>query len=110
MFHVGNLDHERVMASKRLFAEHVMPFLRPLNVDTASAAKNSKPVVETRHASGSTNGRLPLYGDFNYTITRDSPELVREFATSELLSRPMSKAILRSSPSREKFASSSQTS
>jgi hypothetical protein len=26
---------------------------------------------------------LPLYPDFNYTITRDSPEVVREFATIE---------------------------
>jgi hypothetical protein len=83
MFHVGNLDHEKVMASKRLFAEHVMPFLRPLNVDTASPAKRSTPIAETRQVGQSTNGRLPLYGDFNYTITRDSPEFVREFATTE---------------------------
>jgi hypothetical protein len=32
MFHVGNLAHEKVMKSKRLFAEHIMPVLRPLNV------------------------------------------------------------------------------
>jgi alkanesulfonate monooxygenase SsuD/methylene tetrahydromethanopterin reductase-like flavin-dependent oxidoreductase (luciferase family) len=31
MFHIGSMKHEHVMRSKRLFAEHVMPRLRPLN-------------------------------------------------------------------------------
>lgn len=33
MFHVGNLPHERVMSSKKLFSEYVMPALQDINVD-----------------------------------------------------------------------------
>lgn len=36
MFRVGNNRHEDVMNSKRLFAEHVMPRLRGVNVDSGS--------------------------------------------------------------------------
>lgn len=84
MFHVGNLKHERVMASKRLFAERVMPFLRPLNIDAAATAQAATaPATEARIARAAAPARLPLYGDFNYTITRDSLEVVGEFAKVE---------------------------
>ncbi len=82
MFHVGNLPHEKVMTSKRLFAERVMPLLRSLNIDTRPAVQTTTPTIETSRPAGLTGGRLPLYGDFNYTITRDSPEVIREFVTA----------------------------
>jgi hypothetical protein len=37
MFRVGNLPHEHVMNSKRLFAEHVMPRLRHINATSPVA-------------------------------------------------------------------------
>lgn len=84
MFHVGNLPHAKVMASKQLFAKHVMPALRPLNIDQAQqsqAAAASAPVYQVREE---LEGRhLPLYRDFNYVITRDSPETLREFVRNE---------------------------
>ena len=84
MFHVGNLAHAKVMASKQLFAKHVMPELRRLNVDqpeqpqvaAASAAAYAIREEEPR-------GHRPLYRDFNYVITRDSLEMYREFVHSE---------------------------
>src|SRR5207253_7384535 len=81
MFHVGNLRHDRVMASKHLFADLVMPALRHLNVDTSSAspAGSQKQSCEVRSASPSAADRPLLYRDFNYTITRDSHETLREF-------------------------------
>jgi hypothetical protein len=71
-----------VVASKQLFADRVMPFLRPLNIDTAAVAKAAALVIEVGQTRR-TGGQLPLYPDFNYTITRDSPEVVREFVTTE---------------------------
>jgi alkanesulfonate monooxygenase SsuD/methylene tetrahydromethanopterin reductase-like flavin-dependent oxidoreductase (luciferase family) len=82
MFHVGNIQHDKVVASKRLFADRVMPFLRPLNIDTTAVAKEAAPVIEVGQTRR-TGGQLPLYPDFNYTITRDSPEVVREFTINE---------------------------
>lgn len=83
MFHVGNLAHEKVMASKRLFADRVMPFLRPLNIDAAPAGRTAAAAIEVQPSGGSADTRLPLYRDFNYTITRDSPEVIDEFAVIE---------------------------
>ncbi|MGA2412417.1 MAG: LLM class flavin-dependent oxidoreductase [Candidatus Binataceae bacterium] len=78
MFHVGNLPHDRVMASKRLFAAHVLPALRDLNVDAipdqSLAAQGATP-YQLREAQS-----LGLYRDFNYTIDRDAPEVLRDFA------------------------------
>jgi alkanesulfonate monooxygenase SsuD/methylene tetrahydromethanopterin reductase-like flavin-dependent oxidoreductase (luciferase family) len=81
MFHVGNLPHERVMASKRLFAAHVLPALRHLNVD---------PIADPRQAARSAGSyevrgaeKLRLYRDFNYTINRDAQEIVRPFTRQE---------------------------
>jgi alkanesulfonate monooxygenase SsuD/methylene tetrahydromethanopterin reductase-like flavin-dependent oxidoreductase (luciferase family) len=77
MFHVGNLPHDRVMASKRLFAAHVLPALRDINVDAipdqSPAAQGATP-YQLREAQ-----RLGLYRDFNYTIDRDAPEVLRHF-------------------------------
>ncbi len=83
MFHVGNLPHEKVMASKRLFATHVMPALRQLNVDQPAqrTAAASAPAYRLRETEAADN--LPLYRDFNYVITRDSPETLREFVNNE---------------------------
>jgi hypothetical protein len=83
MFHAGNLPHEKVMASKRLFATHVMPALRPLNADqsepqTAAASASAYRLRETDAADN-----LPLYRDFNYVLTRDALETLREFVESE---------------------------
>ena len=60
MFHVGNLAHELVMKSKRLFAEHVMPALRHVNVDAPQQAAVQAPAYELKEAQPS--GQLPLYG------------------------------------------------
>ena len=84
MFHVGNLAHEKVIASKRLFAEHVMPALRHINIDqpvqpTAGAAQSSAAVLTAQSVSET----LPLYSDFNYTISRDSMETLGTFRRTE---------------------------
>jgi len=84
MFHVGNLAHDKVMASKQLFAKYVMPALRPLNVDVArqqSAAATQAATYQVRTEGDSEH--LPLYRDFNYVITRDASEMLREFVHSE---------------------------
>ncbi len=77
MFHVGNLAHELVMKSKRLFAEQVMPALRQVNCDP-------EPQVEPQAATYEPQqerpvGPLPLYADFNYSLVREAPETVGEF-------------------------------
>ena len=84
MFHVGNLAHDKVMASKRLFAARVMPVLRHLNVDLPAQPRAARAPVTAYSLRDSTAAeRLPLYSDFNYTITRDAPEMLREFVHSE---------------------------
>lgn len=84
MFHVGNLAHEKVMHSKRLFAEHVMPRLRPLNVDHPVSVPIS-PTAPVAYAvkNGEPRETLPLYGDFNYVITREALETVGAFSRTE---------------------------
>jgi alkanesulfonate monooxygenase SsuD/methylene tetrahydromethanopterin reductase-like flavin-dependent oxidoreductase (luciferase family) len=81
MFHVGNLAHEKVMRSKRLFAEHVMPALRHLNVDAPIRQQAAATVYEVRGTG--LDEHLPLYRDFNYVITRDAPETLQAFTISE---------------------------
>jgi alkanesulfonate monooxygenase SsuD/methylene tetrahydromethanopterin reductase-like flavin-dependent oxidoreductase (luciferase family) len=83
MFHVGNLAHEKVMKSKRLFAEHVMPALRQLNVD-APQQQGGGGTTDVYEIKGPKQGEaLPLYSDFNYVITRDAPETLRTFTIRE---------------------------
>jgi hypothetical protein len=85
MFHIGNIAHANVMNAKRLFAKHVMPALRDINV----VAQTIEPSRAAPLSVGSRNGRngdaseLPLYSDFNYVITRDAPEILRNFSKSE---------------------------
>jgi len=87
MFHVGCLRHEQVMRSKRLFAEHVMPRLRPLNQPVAASGRLAAPgtAITSAGAAASGNGHAapdgprPLYGDANYVLTRDSVETAGEF-------------------------------
>jgi alkanesulfonate monooxygenase SsuD/methylene tetrahydromethanopterin reductase-like flavin-dependent oxidoreductase (luciferase family) len=84
MFHVGNLAHEKVMKSKRLFAEHIMPVLRPLNVDEPATLHPVTPAASTYQVSGTrTQDVLPLYSDFNYVLTRDVLETVGAFTHRE---------------------------
>jgi alkanesulfonate monooxygenase SsuD/methylene tetrahydromethanopterin reductase-like flavin-dependent oxidoreductase (luciferase family) len=81
MLHVGNLAHEKVMASKRLFAQHVIPALRHLNVDSIS----SHP-VEATHAAyevSEADEGLALYTDFNYVIDREAPEVTNQFVRND---------------------------
>lgn len=82
MFHVGNITHDRVVKSKQLFAKHVMPVLRDINLDETPAEKPAAArTYEVRSSATVTaDGKLPLYKDFNYILTRDSPEVVRSFA------------------------------
>jgi len=84
MFHVGNLAHEKVMHSKRLFAEHVMPVLRPLNVDhPVSVPITPTATVAYDVKNGETRETLPLYRDFNYVLTREALETVGAFSRTE---------------------------
>jgi alkanesulfonate monooxygenase SsuD/methylene tetrahydromethanopterin reductase-like flavin-dependent oxidoreductase (luciferase family) len=78
MFHVGDLAHELVMKSKRLFAEHVMPALQHMNVPSVQhpQAKTAATYTVREDANAAT---LPLYNDFNYTLARESAETRREF-------------------------------
>ena len=77
MFHVGNLAHEKVMKSKRLFAEHIMPVLRPLNVDESTKRQTMAPAASMYQVKGiDSQDTLPLYSDFNYVLTRDVLETV----------------------------------
>jgi alkanesulfonate monooxygenase SsuD/methylene tetrahydromethanopterin reductase-like flavin-dependent oxidoreductase (luciferase family) len=82
MFHVGNLAHEKVMASKRLFAEHVMPELRHLNVDAGISQPVATARAETYEVSEEERG-LALYSDFNYVIDRDALEVTNQFARND---------------------------
>lgn len=82
MFHVGNLAHDKVMKSKRLFAERVMPALRPLNVDVPGPQQTKAAAGYEIRETG-LDEHLPLYRDFNYVITRDAPETLRSFTDSE---------------------------
>lgn len=82
MFHVGNLPHEKVMSSKRLFAEYVMPELRRLNVD----AEMSQPVTTARaeiYEIGEAKDGLALYKDFNYVIDREALEVIDQFVRND---------------------------
>ncbi|MBF6571443.1 MAG: LLM class flavin-dependent oxidoreductase [Candidatus Binataceae bacterium] len=81
MFHVGNLAHEKVVKSKRLFGQHVIPKLAHLNQDKPSAAKPAAAkAYEVRSETTKTsNGKLPLYQDFNHILGRDSAEVSRSF-------------------------------
>jgi alkanesulfonate monooxygenase SsuD/methylene tetrahydromethanopterin reductase-like flavin-dependent oxidoreductase (luciferase family) len=83
MFHVGNLPHEKVMASKRLFAAHVMPRLRGLNLSPQSGRRDETARAEAYEVKGKAGGKLPLYQDFNYMINRDAPEVIGQFARGE---------------------------
>lgn len=80
MFHVGNMGHDKVVNSKQLFAQYVMPKLRSLNVDEVrqQSATATPPLVYQVRA-GKGNEHLPLYPDFNYVISRDALETSREF-------------------------------
>ena len=60
MFHVGNLAHEKVMASKRLFAEHVMPELRHLNVDAGISPPVTTARAEIYEVREAKDGLAPL--------------------------------------------------
>ena len=80
MFHVGNLAHDKVMKSKRLFAEHIMPVLRPLNVDEPTTRPMVAPAASPYQVrSGNAQDPLPLYSDFNYVLNRDVLETAGAF-------------------------------
>lgn len=83
MFHVGNLAHDKVMKSKRLFAERVMPALRHLNVDQTTPLRASAAAHAYAVTGAVRDESLPLYNDFNYVLTRDAPETLRTFMSSE---------------------------
>lgn len=85
MFHVGDMAHERVIAAKRLFAEHVMPALRGMNVDPVKAAPTAALAAGAYELRGTDpDAMLPLYGDYNYVLTADCPEVAGRFAATEL--------------------------
>ncbi len=83
MLHVGSLRHDLVMRSKRLFAEYVMPCLRPVNEDTkgerppelrpAASRSIATPIASAPSAAG------PAEAEANYQLTPESPETLGEF-------------------------------
>ena len=77
MFHVGNIAHDAVMRSKRLFAEHVMPKLRPINEVAVRAPEPAAPVPIL--SPGVTQPVQQIPADANYQLTRESPEVLGEF-------------------------------
>jgi alkanesulfonate monooxygenase SsuD/methylene tetrahydromethanopterin reductase-like flavin-dependent oxidoreductase (luciferase family) len=77
MFHVGNIKHDAVMRSKRLFAEHVMPHLRPVNATEAQPAGPARPIRLTSPAGEEAS--TPMVTDANYQLTRESPEVIGDF-------------------------------
>ncbi len=89
MFHVGSLGHEPVMRSKRLFAEHVMPRLRPINEDLAGERPAGMSGGATRAAAGDSPKIRATAGnaaaaelaaaDANYQLTPESAETLGEF-------------------------------
>ena len=83
MFHPGNLPHEKVMASKQLFAAHVMPALRDINVDPISSRPVEAARAEAYEVRGTEAEGLSLYNDFNYIIHRDAPEVISQFVRRE---------------------------
>lgn len=74
-FRVGNATHEQALKSEELFAKHVMPILRKINVDEALSATNQMAanLIEVRRAATSSSD-LPFYQDSNYTLGRDAIE------------------------------------
>ena len=71
-FRVGNGTHKQALKSQELFAKHLMPILRKVNVKTPGEELAAKP-LEVCTASGQG---LPFYQDFNYSLNRDAIEMV----------------------------------
>jgi alkanesulfonate monooxygenase SsuD/methylene tetrahydromethanopterin reductase-like flavin-dependent oxidoreductase (luciferase family) len=73
-FRVGNGTHKQALQSQELFAKHVMPILRKVNVEeTANVADElSARSIEVRSDSGYG---LPFYQDSNYTLNPDAVEM-----------------------------------
>jgi alkanesulfonate monooxygenase SsuD/methylene tetrahydromethanopterin reductase-like flavin-dependent oxidoreductase (luciferase family) len=74
-FRLGNMTHEQVTKSKKLFVDKVMPFLHPINAVVEPARVDGHP-YEVRADAGDRSNRL--YRDFNYVLTKDSIEVVDE--------------------------------
>jgi alkanesulfonate monooxygenase SsuD/methylene tetrahydromethanopterin reductase-like flavin-dependent oxidoreductase (luciferase family) len=83
MFHVGNLAHDKVMASKQLFANYVMPKLRHINEEAGDWRLETRPPSPQVSNLKSQVSHLSLYRDFNYVITRYTSETLGEFVRSK---------------------------
>jgi hypothetical protein len=83
MFHVGNMAHDKVVTSKQLFAQYVMPKLRHINEETGGQKLETRPPALQVPSPKSQVSSLTLYLDFNYVITRDALEMYREFTRQE---------------------------
>lgn len=75
-FRLGNLSHEQVLRSKRLFAQHVLPRLRAINHGPEPKPLLHATPYEVRHAEETRRQRL--YRDFNYQLSKDAIEVVDE--------------------------------
>jgi hypothetical protein len=76
-FRVGNGTHQQALKSQELFAKHVMPILRKVNIDELakpSGGGAERPI----EVSSITNHRneLPFYQDSNYTLSPDAVEVI----------------------------------
>jgi alkanesulfonate monooxygenase SsuD/methylene tetrahydromethanopterin reductase-like flavin-dependent oxidoreductase (luciferase family) len=76
-FRVGNGSHRQALKSQELFAKHVMPILRKINVDdppNAGEPISARPIEVSSTAASSSD--LPFYRDFNYTLSPDAIETI----------------------------------
>ncbi len=73
-FRVGNGTHKQALKSQELFARHVMPILRKVNVD--ETAKASEELTATPIEVRSASNGLPFYQDSNYTLNPDAVEMI----------------------------------
>lgn len=69
-FRVGNASHAQSMKSQELFARHVMPVLRPLNVDTTSDAEAKRIIVANAPLK-----EPEFFGNSNYALSPDAIEM-----------------------------------
>jgi len=76
-FRVGNGTHRQALKSQELFAKHVMPVLRKVNLDDAPEVGEQTGARPIEVSSTTTAaGELPFYQDFNYTLGPDAIETV----------------------------------
>jgi alkanesulfonate monooxygenase SsuD/methylene tetrahydromethanopterin reductase-like flavin-dependent oxidoreductase (luciferase family) len=75
-FRVGNGTHRQALKSQELFARHVMPVLRKINLDEAPKVSAEIVARSIEVSSTANSSELPFYQDFNYTLSSDAIETI----------------------------------